>query len=347
MPPTFANPDEKNRIDTNLKAYPILWNLCKENPKRYQLTHNPFEREIQSYRFPTPEIKKKFEYDSSMCDIGHLLLHSNEAGNPFLDLVESIFAKYPPIQAKYADKLCEKFFPTLSEIKVYDRLCNAGFTPEIEFPITTVINGNDTPSNADFSIMYEGKRYFLEVKLVGSSFQDELAHSGLPARYPQTGFVDPLTGVYDNQTYEQYKTENTIMGAIESQVSKWARSNYTTVPIILMLELVYDYLGISYIVDFNRIARRVAIPPNLAGAFLFGFYPREVAGIYPSTSSASSTKTDWYPVDHVPQYYSRCATCTPSLRCRPHHSVPLSLIDCLKSSFNSLSSSQSLTPSSS
>ncbi|MDU9377161.1 hypothetical protein McpSp1_18080 [Methanocorpusculaceae archaeon Sp1] len=325
MPPRTATEEEKRDIDNNLENFPILYKLIKNNPKRYITLSNPFEKDI-SYRFPGRNSSRdQFRTDSSVCEIGYLLLHSEVNGTKqYLDLVESIFFRYPSIQNKYADKLCENFFRTLSEIKVYDRLCNAGFTPDIEFPITTPSSRHDEPSNSDFSIIYEGRRYFLEVKHRGAAYQDELAHSGLPARYPQTGFVNPETGECANQQYDQNKTENMIVDAIDRQISKWATSNYATVPVILMIEVSYDILGMSYNIDFNRVNRRVTIPPNFAGVFLFAFYPRERS--YPE-------KIHWYPILRFPHRYSRCPLCTRSPRCRPHDLVPLSLYRRLEASF--------------
>lgn len=182
-----------------------------------------------------------------------------------LELVNHFLTIYPRlIEWNYTDKIYDEFFSMCSEMKVYDQLKKLGFDPEHEKDVP------GTNSKPDFSIDFNGTTYFIEVKCRFESFEEEASFMGMSEYIPQTGFIS-----VDDPTR---KTSRLVVTAILDQINKW-ESVAGDIPVILIIETRFDFLGTSLNVDIANLPQMICkyskgnhpnIPYNLKGILLFG-----------------------------------------------------------------------------
>lgn len=200
--------------------------------------------------------------NTSRFALGGVLLYE---GNEYaLEQVNHILTIYPRLMEwNYKDKIYYEFFSMLSEMKVYDKLMQLGFDPEHEPDVP------GTPSKPDFSIDFNGTTYFIEVKCRFESFEEGASFMGMSDYIPQAGFIS-----VDDPTR---KTTHVVVTAILDQIRKWESANLE-IPVILIIETRFDFLGTSLIVDTANLPNMIYeksegkysnIPQNMKGILLF------------------------------------------------------------------------------
>ena len=222
---------------------------------------------------------RKLKADTSRVALGGVLYyggfeHTLEQVNHFLTI-------YPRLMEwNYTDKIYDEFFSMCSEMKVYDQLKKLGFDPEHEQEVP------GTDSKPDFSINFNGTTYFIEVKCRFESFEEGASFMGMSEYISQTGFMS-----VDEPTR---KTSRLVVTAILDQINKW-ESVAGDIPVILIIETRFDFLGTSLNVDIANLPQMICeyskgnrsnIPYNLKGILIFNCnYEQSPNGVFYSLNN--------------------------------------------------------------
>lgn len=207
---------------------------------------------------------RKLKASTSRFALGGVLLYEGPEHEHALEQVNHFLTIYPRLMEwNYTDKIYDEFFSMLSEMKIYDQLRQLDFDPEHEPDVP------GTNSKPDFSIDFNDTTYFIEVKYRFDSFEEGASFMGMSKDPPQARFMS-----VDDPTR---KTSRLVVTAILDQISKW-ESVAGDIPVILIIETRFDFLGTSLNVDNANLPQMICeyskgnrsnIPYNLKGILIF------------------------------------------------------------------------------
>ncbi len=207
---------------------------------------------------------RKLKASTSRFALGGVLFSEKPEHEHALEQVNHFLTIYPRLMEwNYTDKIFDEFFSMLSEMKIYDQLRQLDLDPEHEPDVP------NTASKPDFSIDFNDTTYFIEIKCRFESFEEGASFMGMSKDLPQARFMS-----LDNATG---KTTGVVVTAILDQIKNW-ESATLEIPVILVIETTFDFLGTSLIVDTANLPNMICefgkgnysnIPQNLKGILLF------------------------------------------------------------------------------